>query len=225
MKKNTRRLSPRRAYWFSAVAKFNFYEERSMFVYKLSMRRLMVLGSLAGFLFIAAPAHGAEPNPSRPPIPEELVDAWERFQRALQDWGGRFWDRIGTRGAREDRPVISQMLSNKEVLGLSAEQVRKLEQLRDNFQRQSIRVDADLKILEMDIAALLENDPVEVAKVEQKIREGEKLRADIRIARIRAIEQAKAVLNAEQKKKLQELGAPVRAPGPTRSGQNPSAKE
>ena len=196
-----------------------------MFVDELSMRRFIVLGSLAGFLIIAAPVYGAEPNPSRPPIPEELVDAWERFQRALQDWGGRLWERIGTRGAREERPLISQMLSNKEYLQLTAEQVRKLEQLRDTFQRQSIRVDADLKIIEMDIVALLENDPVEVAKVEQKIREGEKLRADIRIARIRVIEQAKTLLNAEQKKKLQELDAQARAPRPTRSGQNPSAKE
>jgi Spy/CpxP family protein refolding chaperone len=196
-----------------------------MFVDDLSVRRLIMLGSLAGFLIIAAPMYGAEPNTSRPPIPEELVDAWERFQRALQDWGGRLWDRIGTRGSREERPLISQMLSNKEYLQLTAEQVRKLEQLRDNFQRQSIRVDADLKIIEMDIAALLENDPVEVAKVEQKIREGEKLRADIRIARIRVIEQAKTLLNAEQKKKLQELDAQARAPRPTRSGQNPSAKE
>jgi Spy/CpxP family protein refolding chaperone len=189
------------------------------------MRRLIVQGSLAGFLIIAAPVYSAEPNPSRPPIPEELVDAWERFQRALQEWGGRLWDRVGTRGAREDRPVISQMLSNKEYLQLTAEQVRKLEQLRDNFQRQSIRVDADLKIIEMDIVALLENDPVEVAKVEHKVREGEKLRADIRIARIRVIEQAKTLLNSEQKKKLQELNTQARAARPTRSGQNPSAKE
>lgn len=189
------------------------------------MRRYLLLGSLACFLLVVTPAIGAEPNTSGPPIPEELVDAWERFQRALQDWGGRLWERIGTGGAREERPLISQMLTNKEYLQLTPEQVRKLEQLRDNFQRQSIRVDADLKIIEMDIAALLENDPVEAAKVEQKMREGEKLRADIRIARIRVIEQARALLNAEQKKKLQELGTQTRAPRPTRSGQNPSARE
>lgn len=189
------------------------------------MRRYLLLGSLAGFLMMSAPAMSAEPSTPRAPIPEELVDAWERFQNALQDWGGRLWDRIGTRGAREERPLISQMLSSKEYLQLTAEQVRKLEQLRDNFQRQSIRVDADLKIIEMDIAESLENDPVEVSKVERKIREAEKQRTDIRIARIRVIEQAKAVLNAEQKKKLQELSAQARPPRPTRSGQNPSAKE
>ncbi len=86
-------------------------------------------------------------------------------------------------------------------------------------------MDAELKIVELDIAALLENDPVEVAKVEQKIREGEKLRSDIRIARIRVIEQSKALLNAEQKKKLQELDSQSGTARTPRSGRNPSAKE
>jgi hypothetical protein len=192
---------------------------------EVSMRRLFRLGSLVCLLMIATPVIGAEPSGSKPPIPEELVDAWERFQRAVQDWGGRVWDRIGTRGSREERPLISQILRSKEYLGLSAEQVRKLEQLRDGFERQSIRVDAELKIVELDIAALLENDTVEVAKVEQKIREGEKLRSDIRIARIRVIEQSKALLNAEQKKKLQELDSQSGTARTPRSGRNPSAKE
>jgi hypothetical protein len=162
----------------------------------------------------------AEPQRLQPSVPEELADAWERFQRALHEWGGRLWERMGPRGLREERPVISQILNNREVLGLSADQVRKLEQLRDGFQRQSIRNDADLRIVEIDIAALLENDPVDLAKLEAKMREGEKSRTDLRMARIRAIEQAKGLLNTEQKKKLQELN-----PLPPRFGQNPSATE
>lgn len=180
---------------------------------------------LALLLSVTAPALSAEPERQRAPVPEELSDAWERFQRALHEWGGRLWERVGPRGAREDRPVISQMLNNKELLGLSADQVRRLEQLRDNFQRQTIRNEADLRILELDIGALLDNEPVDMAKLEPKMREEEKLRTDLRIARIRAIEQGRALLNAEQKKKLTELSrqAPMlRAPS---TSQNPSASE
>ena len=184
-----------------------------------------VLTALMLTVALAGPALGAEPERTRPPIPEELSDAWERFQRALQEWGGRLWERFGTRGSREDRPVISQLLSNKELLGLSADQVRKLEQLRDNFQRLTIRNEADLRIIELDIAALFESDSVDMGKLEHKVREGEKLRADIRIARARAIEQAKALLNAEQKRKLQELSRQPIAPRSPRAGQNPSATE
>lgn len=189
------------------------------------MQRKVFFCCLALLLIVAIPALSAEPERSKPPVPEELSDAWERFQRALHDWGGRLWERVGPRGAREDRPVISQMLNNKEALGLSADQVRRLEQQRDNFQRLTIRNEADLRILELDIASLLDSEPVEMAKLEAKMREEEKLRTDLRIARIRAIEQGRALLNAEQKKKLTELlrqSLTLRWP-PT--SQNPSATE
>ena len=189
------------------------------------MQRKVFFCCLALLFIVTIPALSAEPERSKPPVPEELSDAWERFQRALHDWGGRLWERVGPRGAREDRPVISQMLNHKEALGLSADQVRRLEQQRDNFQRLTIRNEADSRILELDIATLLDSEPVAMAKLEAKIREEEKLRSDLRIARIRAIEQGKALLNAEQKKKLTELlnqSLTLRYP-PT--SQNPSATE
>lgn len=189
------------------------------------MRRTVCVFGLALLLFPAVPVMSAEPGRSRPPVPEELSDAWERFQRALHEWGGRMWERLGPRGAREDRPVISHMLNNKEALELSAEQVRRLEQLRDNFQRLTIRSEADLRIMELDIAALLDGEPVDMAKLEAKMREEEKLRTDLRIARIRAIEQGKGLLNADQKKKLTELTRQSLTLGAPGASQNPSATE
>ncbi|HKY09902.1 MAG TPA: Spy/CpxP family protein refolding chaperone, partial [Candidatus Binatia bacterium] len=108
----------------------------------------------------------------------------------------------------------------KDQLQLSAEQVKNLEHLRDQFQRQSIRTDADLRILDLDTAALLDQPNVDVPKAEQKIREMEKLRADLRIARLRAIEQAKAVLTAEQRKKFYDS----LEHRPPRSRQNPPSE-
>ncbi len=186
------------------------------------MRKWLCLGSLACCLLVTVPALSAEKERSLPSLPEELVDAWERFQRVLHEWGGRMWEGLGRPSARESQPAISQMLSQKEALGLSAEQVRKLEQLRDGFERQSIRNDADVRIIELDIAALLENDPVDLTQLEAKMRASEKLRTDLRVARIHAIEQARGLLNAEQKKKFQALSPRPWAP---RVGQNPSAQE
>lgn len=189
------------------------------------MRYNFLTGCLALLLCATAPALSAEPERSKPPVPEELSDAWERFQRALHEWGGKLWERVGQRGGREERPVISHILNNKEALGLSADQTRRLEQLRDNFQRMAIRNEADLRVLELDITGLLDGEPVEMTKLETKMREEEKLRADLRIARLRAIEQGKALLNAEQKKKFTELlrqSPTLRLPA---AGQNPSAPE
>ena len=112
------------------------------------------------------------------------------------------------------------MLKAKDQLRLSADQVKKLEQLRDNYQRQSIRAEADMRILELDIAALTDQPIVELAKVEQKIRELEKMRADLRIARVRTVEQAKAVLTADQRKRFFESIEP--RPG---GSQNPPANK
>lgn len=188
------------------------------------MSRLLLVMTLACALGIAIPAIGADAEKFKPSIPDELGDAWDRFQQVLQDWSGRVRERLGGRESAENRPAISQMLSSKDLLGLSPDQVKKLEQLRDSFQRQSIRNDADLRIVELDIASLLDNPTVDMAKVEAKIREAEKLRADLRIARIKVIEQAKAVLTAEQRKKFYD-SVEARGPRPPRAGQNPSAKE
>jgi Spy/CpxP family protein refolding chaperone len=191
---------------------------------KFTMTRLVLVGLLAFACALNLPAPGAATERSQSTFPDELTDAWEKVQRALQEWSGQVWERFGSRDSREERPVISLMLNYKDYLRLSPEQVKKLEQLRDNFQRQSIRRDADTRIQELDIAELLDQPNVDAAKVEAKIRAVEKLRADLRIARMRAVEQAKSVLNAEQRKKFYESiePRPVRAP---HSGQNPPAKE
>ena len=163
--------------------------------------RALVLASALGCTVCASAAEGEK---SRPSIPDEVGEAWDRFQQVLQDWSDRFRERFGGRQNVENRPTISQMLSRREALGLSADQVKKLEQLRDNFERLSIRNNAEVRIVELDIAGLLENPSVDLAKVEAKVREAEKLRADLRIARIKVTEQAKAVLTSEQRKRFYE---------------------
>lgn len=168
-------------------------------------------------------ANAADTQNPRPSIPDEIGDAWERLQQVIHDWNDRFRERFGGRESLENRPVISQLLSRKDALGLSADQVKKLEQLRDNFDRQNIRNNAEVRIVELDVAGLLDSPTVDLAKVEAKVREAEKLRADLRIARIKAIEQAKALLTPEQRKKFYDT-AEAQASRAGRA-QNPPARE
>lgn len=172
----------------------------------------------------ASPSRAAEGEKFRQSVPEEFGDAWDRLQQVLQDWGSRLKERFGGRDSSESRPAVSEMLRYREYLGLSPEQVKKIEQLRENFQRQSIRNEADARIVELDIASLLDNPNVDMGKVEAKIREAEKLRADLRVARLRTIEQAKAVLTAEQRNKFHEA-TEARSSRPPRAGSNPPATE
>jgi Spy/CpxP family protein refolding chaperone len=104
-----------------------------------------------------------------------------------------------------DRPLITIMLHHRAELGLSPEQVSRLEALRGEFTREAIRRDADIRIAELDLASLLEQDPLDLSKVEAKIREAAQMRADFRIARLRTVEQGKAVLTPEQRTRLQTM--------------------
>jgi Spy/CpxP family protein refolding chaperone len=97
------------------------------------------------------------------------------------------------------------MLDHREKLELSPSQIETLEKLRNDFQRQAIRLDADLKVAEMDLAQLLRADAADMEQVESKVREIEKFKGDLRIARLRAIEAGKSVLTKEQRAKLKEL--------------------
>ena len=108
-------------------------------------------------------------------------------------------------GDPAERPLITIMLHHRTELGLSAEQVSRLETLRGDFTREAIRRGADIRIAELDLATLLEQDPVDLTKVEAKVREVSQLRADLRIARLRTVEQGKALLTPEQRTRLQAM--------------------
>lgn len=171
------------------------------------MLRAVILGALVVLLLIPFTLTG-RPSPAeeaRPAVHEQLGRTWDQVGRELRDLVEQWRKRLGGGSSAEDHPLISIMLRNRERLGLSAEQVNKLEQLRTDFEKASIRHEADLRIAEMDLRALLEAPAVDMKRVESKVREIERSRADLRLARIRTIESGKEQLDPEQRNKLQEL--------------------
>src|SRR3989304_2331325 len=162
------------------------------------MRTHPLFGLFLAVLALAAPAAASEQATPTPAAHEEVGRTLDDLIGQLHDLGGR-WREHFAPSPRGERPLITLMLRYKDELGLSADQVQSLERLRAGFQREAIRRDADLRIAVMDLAALLEKDPVDLGPVEAKLREVERLRVDLRLARIRAIEQGKAQLTAEQR--------------------------
>jgi Spy/CpxP family protein refolding chaperone len=139
---------------------------------------------------------------------EPRDDGGRRFEelgRDFRGWLNRWWEYFGGTTAQEQQPVISLLLRNREKIGLSEEQVKKLEQLRSDFEKETIRNEADIRVAEIDLNNFLQAPSPDLAKVEAKIRDIERLRADLRIARIRAIQKGKTLLSADQRKKLEEL--------------------
>ena len=122
------------------------------------------------------------------------------------------WQRgSGHRHGHRRPSLVGILLMNREKLGLSTQQVDSLRKLGMDAKRASIRRKADVQLAQLDLMSLRFSDPVDMGKIEAKVREIEKLKGDGSIARIRTAEAAKAQLTAEQKEKLKSLR-------PTRGG-------
>lgn len=146
-----------------------------------------------------------------PTIHEEMTRRLGDLVEQFQGLGSQVREHFAPRDL--PRPLISIMLSHRDELGLSSGQVQALERLRVEFQKEAIRAEADLKVAEADLGLLLSAEPRDMAAIEAKIREIEKRRADLRVARVRSIESGRALLTADQREKLRALLAQQPGPG------------
>ena len=189
-----------------------------------------LFGGVAAVLLLTLPA--AAQGPMSPPTdsPTEHLDAAaadgvDDAQYQGPPGGGPGMGRPGAGmqgrpGMRRHRGMwrapLTMMLRHRDELGLSPAQVQSLTKLRGDYMREAIRRDADRKIARLDLMALMRPDPndplkaVDMAQVEGKLRELEKMRTDMALARIRTIEAGKAQLTPEQKTKFAGLIAQMR---------------
>lgn len=139
----------------------------------------------------------------------------ERSEPGMMDWIRRPGDMLrrmeipgpwshGRRG--HERPLISMMLHWKEQLGLTAAQERSLRELRANFEKEAIRRTSEIDVAEVELKGLLEQDKVDLGKVEAQAKKIALQRAELRVARIKTIEAGKEVLSPDQRGKLEKLG-------------------
>src|SRR5581483_7154027 len=122
---------------------------------KHALTALVIVGLLAG---AAAPARAFHEGAGRAigDAVGEMVDEFRGFANQL---GQHLRGTPGMPGAPTspaERPVISFMLDHRDELALTPDQVSRLESLRRDFARAAVRRDADIRIAEMDLAALLD---------------------------------------------------------------------
>lgn len=155
---------------------------------------------------ILALSAGAWAGPAPAPAAhDEIGQFFDGMASRLRGLGSHMREGSGHQEGRGERPLITIMLQRRDELGLAPEQVRALESLRSDFQREAIRKEADIRVAEMDLESLLQADSVEMGKVEAKVREIERFRADLRLARLGVIEKGKAQLTSDQRVKLKKL--------------------
>lgn len=101
---------------------------------------------------------------------------------------------------------VTIMLHHRQELNLTPEQVQKLQELRTAFAKESERRTAEIRIGEIDLDSLLQQDRWDPAKIEGTVKQLGTLRTDLRLARLKTIEAGRAVLTPEQLQKLRQVG-------------------
>lgn len=112
---------------------------------------------------------------------------------------------LGRPGPMEQLPLITLILWHARDLLLTPAQIQTLDRLRGDYQRQTELKAAELQRMELELQQLFGKEPLDLAQVEARMRKMEALRTDLRMGRIKTIEQGKAVLTPEQWRKLQPL--------------------
>lgn len=166
------------------------------------VKRLAFALALSG-AFASMPALAQQRDlPHQPP--------GEPMQGMMQDPGmmemmhGMMMGGTGDAAGRE-RPQLSLALQNRAELGLTEPQVTKLDALVQRFRGTAEQRVPEIEAAETELAALLKQDASAGPQVEAKVRSIEKLRADLRLERIRTIAEGRAALGSEQRAKLDQL--------------------
>ncbi|MFQ6041527.1 MAG: Spy/CpxP family protein refolding chaperone [Candidatus Poribacteria bacterium] len=92
-----------------------------------------------------------------------------------------------------------------EELSLSEEQVKQLQNIRVEFEKNEIMSKARIKVAEVELQELLDQPEVERDKVDAKIREIGAMKIEFAINDVHAMLDAREVLTPEQKEKLKKL--------------------
>ena len=93
----------------------------------------------------------------------------------------------------------------KTELALSESQETQLKGILYQVTKTSIKQRADVQVAEIELQQLLDADPVDMGKVEAKLKEIEGLRTALRLNLIKAHEQAKSILTPEQRQKFERI--------------------
>jgi len=181
------------------------------------MKARSALGGLALVLGMTLPA--AAELPAGMQLAQAPTDAARPAAGARPQWGHRSQGPGGKHGhhgwqrrAKAHRFSLSGLaLRHQKELALSPAQVDSLRKLGTDARREAIKGQADRRLAELDLRTLMApdaadpNKPRDLARLEAKVREIEKLRADGRVAQIRSMEQSRQVLTPEQRDKLRTL--------------------
>ena len=136
---------------------------------------LLVLGGLAWAQMGAGKQDGMTQQQSAADVAKAEA-AQEASKQPMHDSAGMMGNMMGKMGhmmkpmtgagAQDDLPLIRRLVQQREQLGLSAAQIQQLQTLANEARKALIRHNAEVQVTEMEIEALMQAEPVDLAQVE-----------------------------------------------------------
>jgi Spy/CpxP family protein refolding chaperone len=93
----------------------------------------------------------------------------------------------------------------REALKLTDQQIKELQKRIFAFQKEAVKERASLQLAQIELREIRAQEPMDMKKAEAKIRQIASLQADMKIARMKQIEEGKSILTPEQKNTLNKM--------------------
>jgi Spy/CpxP family protein refolding chaperone len=97
------------------------------------------------------------------------------------------------------------MWKNLMGLNLDDQQKTSIGEIKSRTMKDSIKRMADMRIAQIELKDLLGKDPVDMKTVEAKVKQSEMMRTEMHLSHIKAMEEVKAKLTPDQRKKFREM--------------------
>ncbi len=92
-------------------------------------------------------------------------------------------------------------------LNLDEQQKAFMGEIKSRMMKETIKRKADMHIAQIELKELLSQDTVDMKAVEEKVKQLEAMKTDMQLSHIKAMEECKAKLTPEQRKKFREMMA------------------
>jgi Spy/CpxP family protein refolding chaperone len=108
---------------------------------------------------------------------------------------------MGNRIMEGNHPMLKHLMG----LNLDEQQKAFIGEIKSRMKKETIRRTADMRIVQIELKDLLSQDPVDMKAVEAKVKQLETMRTEMHLSHIKAMEECKAKLTPEQRKKLRVM--------------------
>lgn len=97
--------------------------------------------------------------------------------------------------------LLRHMIKHEKDIGLKEDQVAKLKEMQLNLDKNRIKLEADIMVLQREVKALMEDEKSDLGAIEAKLKQSEDLEVALRMLAIKTRRDAMNLLTPEQREK------------------------